>query len=100
MCKGYMASEVYFSENVVVEEIPVEVNSLKSFEDIMKLIQQGTNEIKVHEVQEGESFWTIAKKYDIDVEDLEKANLGLQEQKSEILPRLRTVWHCHSSQES
>ena len=47
-------AEVYFSENVVVEEIPVEVNSLKSFEDTMKLIQQGTDEIKVHEVQEGE----------------------------------------------
>jgi len=77
-------AEVYFSENVVVEEIPVEVNSLKSFEDTMKLIQQGTNEIKVHEVQEGESFWTIAKKYDIDVEDLEKANPGINADKVQI----------------
>ena len=83
--------KAYFGETVVVEEMPVEIKSVKSYEDTMKLIQQGTDEIKVHEVQKGESFWSIAEKYNIKLEELEKANPNIKPEKIQIKQSINLI---------
>lgn len=76
--------QVYFGENVVVEEAAAEMKDLKSYEDALKLIQQGTEEIKIHEVQKGENSWTISRKYNLSVEDIAKANPDINPEKLQI----------------
>ncbi len=66
--------DIYFGEKVTIEETSTEFKNVKPVQEIVKLIQKGTNEVKTHQVQKGESFWTIAEKYNLKVEELEKAN--------------------------
>ena len=47
---------------------------MTSVEKARKFIIDGTNEVKTHKVASGETFWSISRKYDITVEELEKAN--------------------------
>lgn len=76
--------EVYFGENVTIEEIAADANSVANVEDAVELIKKGTDEIKVHEVQKGESFWGIAKKYGLSLEELQKANPEVNTEKLQI----------------
>lgn len=83
--------KVYFGEQVVVEEVTTEAKNLKNSEEALKFILQGTEETKEHEVQEGESFWTIAKKYKLTTEDLEKANPEVNPEKLQINQKISLV---------
>jgi len=76
--------DVYFGENVIIEEIAIEMKGIRTLEDTVKLIQKGTEEVKVHEVQKGESLWTIAKKYNLSVAELEEANPEVNPDKLQI----------------
>ena len=76
--------ESYFGEKVEVQETTIEMKNVKTVEETIQLIEQGTNEIKTHEVEEGESFWTIAEKYNLAVEELEKANPDVDPGKLQI----------------
>ncbi|WZL73087.1 peptidoglycan DD-metalloendopeptidase family protein [Clostridiaceae bacterium 35-E11] len=83
--------KIYFGEEVAVEEVAIETKNLKGTEEALKLILQGTEEIKEHEVQEGESFWTIAKKYKLTTEDLEKANPEVNPEKLQINQKISLI---------
>ncbi|QZY55143.1 peptidoglycan DD-metalloendopeptidase family protein [Crassaminicella profunda] len=83
--------KVYFVEGVKVDEIEAEVTSLKTDEDAVKIILQGTEEEQVHEVQQGESFWTIAKKYKLSVDDLVKANPDVNPERLQINQKISLV---------
>lgn len=76
--------DIYFGEKVTIDEISTEMKNIRSLEEIVKLIEQGTDEIKTHEVQAGESFWTIAEMYNLQVEDLEKANPDVRPERLQI----------------
>lgn len=82
---------VYFGEKVEIAEVVSEFYDLKTTEEALKLIQQGTDEIRVHEVQSGESLWTIAKKYGLRVEDLEKANPGINPEKLQLKQKINLL---------
>lgn len=69
-----VVKEVEFEEPVKVEAGNVRVSQLKSPEKILKQIGEGKEELKTHEVQEGESFWTIAINNGVSVEELQKIN--------------------------
>lgn len=95
--EGYTVSQdgsvekVYFEENVMVEETHTEAKNLKSYEDTLKFIKQGTEEVKTHEIDQGESFWSIAKKYNLKVDDLMAANPNVDPSKLQLKQKLNLV---------
>lgn len=69
-----MPKEVNFVENVQTVEKQVSMNALSNAEEVIEYIKNGSEEIKTHAIEVGESFWTIAKMYDTSVDDLVLAN--------------------------
>ena len=67
--------EIKFLENVNVAKKEVPLNKIANSDDVIKYLQTGSEEIKTHVVEVGESFWTIAKMYDTTVDELVEANL-------------------------
>lgn len=76
--------EVGFAEKVEIKEELCEVSSLTSGEEVKNLIINGTSQIKTHKVASGESFWSISHKYGISMEDLAKANPGIDVKRLKI----------------
>lgn len=69
--------KVYFKENVSLEKENVKAIDIEEAqlpEDIASYIVKGTDEKRLHKIQKGENFWLLAKKYNIKVDDLVKAN--------------------------
>jgi murein DD-endopeptidase MepM/ murein hydrolase activator NlpD len=66
--------EIKFVEDVKVMKKKLQVSDIKSNSDIIELIEIGTEKIKTHVIEVGESFWTVAKMYDTSVDELVDAN--------------------------
>ncbi|MBU5437993.1 peptidoglycan DD-metalloendopeptidase family protein [Tissierella sp. MSJ-40] len=66
--------EVKILEDVQIVKKDVLLNKMKSSEELLKYIETGSEEIKTHMVEVGESLWTIAKIYNMSVDDLIAAN--------------------------
>ena len=76
--------EIKFVEDVQIEKREIPINKIKDSQELLEYIQTGTEEIKTHTVEVGESLWTIAKIYDMDVEDLIDANPDINPEKLQI----------------
>lgn len=79
--------KVYFKENVSLDEENVKAidsNNTVNAEDIASYIIKGTDEKKIHKIEKGENFWLLAKKYNIKVDDLVKANPGIKPETIQI----------------
>ncbi|WP_129596303.1 M23 family metallopeptidase [Anaerophilus nitritogenes] len=76
--------KVCFVEKVSIEPVKIEIKKLKDEKDAVKFVLQGTEEEKTHKVQQGESFWTIAKKYKLSVDELTDANPDINPEKIQI----------------
>jgi len=74
--EGTKLEEVKIVEDVKIIKREVEPSKIEKFDKVLELLQKGTDEERVHVVQKGENYWTIAKKYGISTDDLEKANPG------------------------
>lgn len=74
LTEGNEAREVNLIEDVQIVEKETSLNSLSNKEKVLDYIVNGGEEVRTHIVEVGESFWTIAKMYDISVEELELAN--------------------------
>ncbi len=62
--------EVKFVEDVKIEKRNIPLNKIVDKDQLLQYIQTGKEEIKTHTVEVGgESLWTIAKIYDMSVED-------------------------------
>ncbi|QZY55643.1 M23 family metallopeptidase [Crassaminicella profunda] len=83
--------KIYFVEKVKVDEIKVATNQLKTYEDAIKIISQGTEKEELYEVQEGENFWTIAEKNKLSVDDLMIANPSIDPEKLQIKQKISLV---------
>ncbi len=66
--------EVGFVEDVKIEEKEFPLNKINETEEVIEYILTGSEEIRTHIVEVGESLWTIAKIYDVTVDDLIAAN--------------------------
>lgn len=69
-----MPKEVNLVENVQTVKKQVSINALSNEEEVIEYIKNGSEEIKTHTIEVGESFWTIAKMYDTSVDELVLAN--------------------------
>ena len=75
---------VKFAENVGVVEVGAEFKDILTEEEALQKIALGTDEEKIHKVEQGENTWTIARKYDLKMADIERANPGLEPEKLQI----------------
>lgn len=73
---GSKIEDIKIVEDVKIIEKEVPISKIEDFDKVLAIIQRGTDEEKVHVVEEGENYWVIAHKYNITVEELEKANPG------------------------
>ena len=65
---------VEFLEAVTLEEGNVKVDAIKTPAEVLAEVQAGKEAVKTHTVQKGESFWTIARNYDVTVSELQQLN--------------------------
>ena len=66
--------EVKIIEDIKIVKKDISIAKIKNQEDLLKYIQEGSEDIKTHVIEVGESLWTIAKMYDTSVEELIAAN--------------------------
>ena len=76
--------EIEFVEDIKIEKREIPLNKLMDSDKLLQYIQTGTDDIKIHTVEVGESLWTIAMMYDMDVEDLIEANPDINPEKLQI----------------
>lgn len=75
---------VDFKESVELVGVMSSSGVIRDKEDAINLITNGTDEVKIHEVQNGENTWVIARNHDLTVEDIQKANPDLNPEKLKI----------------
>lgn len=83
--------ETSFFEKVEIKEEFTDTSNAMNREDATNYIIKGTSEVRVHKVESGESFWSISRKYDISLEDLEKANPTANPEKIKIGQELNLI---------
>lgn len=83
--------EVKILEHLEIKKNEVPLNTLATPTDLIELIKIGTEEIKTHVVEVGESFWTIAMMYDTTVDDLIEANPDKNPEKLQIGDEVKLV---------
>ena len=82
--EGTKYDYVDFVEKVEVTEIAVDFSDIMDEEEALKLIAIGTDEEKIHKIEKGENTWTIALKYGLDMDDIMKANPGIDPKRLQI----------------
>lgn len=95
----YMADDaveerVIFSEDISVEVVKRDVLDFDGFrtkDEVMEYIIKGTNEQKIHTVVEGENFWVIAARNELNVQDLLDANPDIDERRLQIGTELSLI---------
>ena len=74
IAKDSKIKDVKLVEDIKMVKTQVKLEDISKQDELIKYIRTGADEIKIHVVEVGESFWTIAKMYDSTVEDLVTAN--------------------------
>ena len=69
-----MPKEINLVEDVQTIKKQVSIYDLSKEEEVIEYIKNGSEEIRTHTIEAGESFWTIARIYDTSVDDLVLAN--------------------------
>lgn len=67
--------EVSFLEDVQIVDKEISYNELTKPETLIEMIQDGGEEKRIHIIEVGENFWTIAEIYGLNPYDVEAANL-------------------------
>ena len=66
--------DIRIVEDISIERKEVPFNKIKEIDELHNHLLTNSEEIKMHKVEVGESFWTIAHIYNMTVEDLIAAN--------------------------
>lgn len=66
--------EVKFLEDIRIKEGNIPLNKIVTKDHLLKQLKTGIKETKIHVVEVGESLWTIATIYNMNVEELEEVN--------------------------
>ena len=84
-------TQVSIKEKVDLLDNPVEPEEIMDPEDAYKYLLNGTTESKVYTVSRGDSLWGISRKHNISVEDLERANPGVDPKRLQIGQQLNMI---------
>lgn len=84
-------TQVSIKERVDLLDNPVEPEDVMDPEDAYKYLLNGTTESKVYTVSRGDSLWGISRKHNISVEDLERANPGVDPKRLQIGQQLNMI---------
>ncbi|MGE5677717.1 MAG: G5 domain-containing protein, partial [Pseudomonadota bacterium] len=76
--------EIGFAEKVELKNEFIDASEIAEKDEIIGFIIKGTNEERTHTIQSGESFWSIARKYNMSLSDLQKSNPGVNPEKVKI----------------
>ncbi|MFZ5353954.1 MAG: peptidoglycan DD-metalloendopeptidase family protein [Bacillota bacterium] len=76
--------EVSFAENIEVKQEYNDLNKVMQKDEVVSFVIKGTNEERTHKVVSGESFWSISRKYNMNTDDLIKANPTVNPNKLQI----------------
>ncbi|MFA5524584.1 MAG: peptidoglycan DD-metalloendopeptidase family protein [Tissierellales bacterium] len=74
--QGSKIEEIAIVEDAKIVKREVSASEIGEPDKILELLQKGTDEEKIHIVEKGENYWTIAHKYNISTKELELANPG------------------------
>lgn len=66
--------DLSYAENVRIVELDTDFSKLDDPDTLLKVLQRGTDEEKIHIVEMGDSFWSISREYNLTVDDLIAAN--------------------------
>lgn len=83
--------DVSFAEKVEVKQGFNDKGEIMPADEAAAFILKGTDEEKIHAVAEGESIWSISRKYNISIENLQKANPKLNPDKIKIGQKINLV---------
>ncbi len=83
--------EVTFAEKVEVKQEFNDEGKIMLVDEAASFILKGTNEDKIHTVVEGESIWSISRKYDLSLENIQKANPKLNPEKIKIGQQINLI---------
>lgn len=72
--EGEVLKDIRILQDIKIEKKEIAFNKIKEIEDFHNYLLTNSEEIKIHTVEVGESFWTIAKMYNMSVDDLIAAN--------------------------
>ncbi len=72
--EGEILKDIRIIENIEIEKKKVSFNDVKEIDSFHQYLLTGSEEIKIHTIEVGESFWTVAAIYGMSVEDLVAAN--------------------------
>ncbi|MBO8168612.1 MAG: peptidoglycan DD-metalloendopeptidase family protein [Thermoanaerobacteraceae bacterium] len=70
---------VKFEEEVKLNSMAAEPEEIVTVEEAVNLLTTGSEVVQTHEVKEGDSLWTIARAYNLQVEYIVAANPGISE---------------------
>lgn len=76
--------EITFAEKVELKNEFTDASKIAEKDEIINFIIKGTNEMRTHKIESGESFWSISKRYNMSLEDLQKANPEVNPEKVKI----------------
>ncbi len=80
-----------FVEDIEVVETAVDFSDIVDKEEALKLITTGTDEEKIHEMKEGENTWTVALEYGLEMDDIMKANPGIDPERLQIGQKISLI---------
>jgi murein DD-endopeptidase MepM/ murein hydrolase activator NlpD len=83
--------EIAFAEKVEIKQEFNNKGEIIPAEEAAAFILKGTNEEKIHTVSEGESIWSISRKYNISIDNLQKANPKLNPDKIKIGQKINLI---------
>lgn len=83
--------EIKIVENVEIAKKEMPLYKIGNVEDLYNYLLTSSEEIKTHTVEVGESFWTIAKIYNLSVDDLISANPDKNPEKIQIGDEVKLV---------
>lgn len=69
---------ITFEEKVELVDVPISLKEVSSVDEALQILKEGKQKKVIHVVEEGDSLWSIARKNDMHVADLLKANPSIK----------------------
>ncbi|WFD10252.1 LysM peptidoglycan-binding domain-containing M23 family metallopeptidase [Tepidibacter hydrothermalis] len=76
--------DISFIEKVKLVEKDIKISKLKSEASAYDYLLTGTDDIQKYIVKDGDNLWNISRKYNLSMDDIEKANPGIDIEKLDI----------------